>query len=308
MHSGARAAARPVRGREAGQARDDLDRLGARARRPGTTPTRTRSPPGSRPSPETVGSAATSAPPWVPIRPPAKPTLAWSFDQAAHRRRGRHRRLVRPADQPAPATVDAAGVSAATRARRPSNAATARSKARWPSPRCSCTQSPHHRVDHRDLPGPADLLPGRAAGPPSAGPAGRDADRPARLQPPGQTPRGPSSAYWPTCADPRPRRRPRHHPQTRRHPSPSRSSTSSASTSADPLVHPVKPYVRGPGRRPRCPIRLTPPAGAQEDSLKPRVLPWSAPPQARWSRARPASRESSRLAAGTAAGQGGIAT
>ena len=45
-------------------------------------------------------------------------------------------------------------------------------------------------------------------------------------------------------------------------------------------------------------FRLTPPAGAiQEDSLKPRVLPWSAPPQARWSRARPASRES-RLADG----------
>ena len=38
-------------------------------------------------------------------------------------------------------------------------------------------------------------------------------------------------------------------------------------------------------------FRLTPPAGAiQEDSLKPRVSPWSAPPQARWSRARPASR------------------
>ena len=45
------------------------------------------------------------------------------------------------------------------------------------------TQPAHHRPDHRDLPGPADLLPGRAAGPPSAGPARRDDDRPARLRP-----------------------------------------------------------------------------------------------------------------------------
>ncbi len=30
-----------------------------------------------------------------------KPTLAWQFDQDRDRRRGRHRRLVRPADQPA---------------------------------------------------------------------------------------------------------------------------------------------------------------------------------------------------------------
>ena len=110
------------------------------------------------------------------------------------------------------------------------------------------TQPAHHRPDHRDLPGPADLLPGRAAGPPGAGPARRDADRPARLRPhPGQTHR---QDHLPRTGrpapDPRPRRQPRHHPQTRRHPSPA-SRPPRHRHQPTPLVHPVKPHVRRTG-------------------------------------------------------------
>ena len=44
--------------------------------------------------------------------PDGRPTLDWRFDQAADRRRSRHRRLVRAADQPRPGDVTAAAVLA----------------------------------------------------------------------------------------------------------------------------------------------------------------------------------------------------
>ena len=162
VHSGARAAAAAcARAKKLDRARDDLDRLG-RGSAAGTTPTRPRSRPGRGHRPRPSGRRL----------PPRRcgyrsghreTTLAWSFDQAALDAEaatdGWYALLTN-----LPATVDAAGCCVATRARRPWSAATARSKGRWPWPRCSARQSPDHRVDHRDLPGPADLLPGRTPG------------------------------------------------------------------------------------------------------------------------------------------------
>ena len=110
------------------------------------------------------------------------------------------------------------------------------------------TQPAHHRPDHRDLPGPADLLPGRAAGPPGSGPARRDDDRPARLRP---RPRPPHRQdHLPRTGrpapDPRPRRQPRHHPQTRRRPSPAPRPPQHRHQPT-PLAQPVKPHVRRTG-------------------------------------------------------------
>jgi hypothetical protein len=97
-------------------------------------------------------------------------------------------------------------------------------------------------VASRDLPGSAYLLPGRAAGPPSAGPARRDDDRPARLRP---HPRPPHRQDHLPCTgrpapDPRPRRQPRYHPQTRRCPSPAPRPPQDR-YQPTPLAHPVKP-------------------------------------------------------------------
>ncbi|MGH3286886.1 MAG: IS1634 family transposase, partial [Streptosporangiaceae bacterium] len=76
----------------------------------------------------------------------------------------------------------------------------------------------------------------------------RDDDRPARLRPrPGQTHR---QDHLPRpgrpAPDPRPRRLPRHHPQTRRHPGPAPRPPRHRYQPA-PLVHPVKPHVRRTG-------------------------------------------------------------
>src|SRR6266568_1769558 len=109
-------------------------------------------------------------------------------------------------------------------------------------------QPPHHRPDHRDLPGPADLLPGRTAGPQRPGPPRRDDDRPARLRPRPRQARRPDHLPGPRrpAPDPRARRQPRHDPQTRRRPGPAAGPPRHRYQPA-PLAHPVKSHVRRPG-------------------------------------------------------------
>ena len=178
-----------------------------------------------------------------------KPVLAWHFDQNAidaeaaadgwyalltnlapsHRQPGRG---LPPLQGPARRRTPLRGVQGPPRGR----------------PDLPGTQPAHHRPDHRDLPGPADFLPGRAAGPPGAGPARRDDDRPARLRPRPRPPHRQDHLPRPgrPAPDPRPRRLPRHHPQTRRRPSPAPRPAQHRYPPA-PLAQPVKPHVRRTG-------------------------------------------------------------
>ena len=133
VHSGARAAAAAsARAKKLDRARDDLDRLGRGL--------------GGRhyPDPDAVTARVAAIARDRRVggylradvgTDPAtgKPTLAWSFDQAALDAEaatdGWYALLTN-----LPATVDAAGCCVATRARRPWNVATARSRGRWPGP------------------------------------------------------------------------------------------------------------------------------------------------------------------------------
>ena len=103
----------------------------------------------------------------------ASPTLAWHFDwtliDAEAATDGWYALLTNLS----PAEADAAEVLAATRAKRSWNAATAISKARWPSPPCILKSNRRiEALDQCDLPGPAGLLPRRTSGAPSDQPGG----------------------------------------------------------------------------------------------------------------------------------------
>src|SRR6266566_3815136 len=164
------------------------------------------------------------------------------------RRVGRGRRLVRPADQPdaqpgqprrslPPLQGPARRRTPLWRVQRPP-------RGRAPVPE---DQPPHRRFDHGDLPGPADLLPDRTAGPQRPAPPRREDDRPARLPAhPGQAHRqnhlpGPRRP----APDPPPRRQPRPDPQTHRRPGPPTGPPQGRHQPA-PLANPVKPHVRRP--------------------------------------------------------------
>ena len=130
-------------------------------------------PPASRRSPPNAGSGTTCALPSPPGQPasPSWPGTSTRSD----RRRSRRGRLVRAADQPDPRPGQPG--PGLPPLQRPARRRTPLRRVQGPPrrrPDLPGTQPAHHRPDHRDLPGPADLLPGRTAGPPGAGPARRD--------------------------------------------------------------------------------------------------------------------------------------
>ncbi len=158
-------AAATSRARKLDRARDDLDRL-TRGLGAATTRPSTRHRCAWRPSPTPAGSPACCAPRSGSTRPPANRPCLVARPGGAGARAGQ-RRLVRVADQPGP--------RACRRRRGPGPLQGPRSR-RTPlrclqgaaggrGPVCA-VQPTHPGAGHRDLPGPARLLPGRTPGAP----------------------------------------------------------------------------------------------------------------------------------------------
>lgn len=164
VHSSARAqAAASARAKKLDRAADDLDRLGrGLGSRHYPDPAAVTARVAAIARDRRVGAYLRSTVGADPVT--GKPTLAWSFDQAALDAEaatdGWYALLTN-----LPATVDAAQVLPSLQGpggRGASPRHVQRAVGRGPD--VPARQSPDHRVDHRDLPGPADLLPDRTSG------------------------------------------------------------------------------------------------------------------------------------------------